>query len=56
MYYSGTPTSVKKHIQENIGVTEGHILKGISMYNSFGNGSGHERSLSCNTFWTFQEH
>jgi hypothetical protein len=25
MYHSGTPTSVKKHIQENMGVTEGHI-------------------------------
>ena len=25
MYHSGTPTSVKKHIQENICVTEGHI-------------------------------
>lgn len=25
MYHSGTPTSVKKHIQENIAVTEGHI-------------------------------
>ena len=25
MYHSGSPTSVKKHIQGNIGVTEGHI-------------------------------
>lgn len=25
MYHSGTPSSVKKHIQENIGVREGHI-------------------------------